>query len=47
MGFVYIQIVCYNAVGCSSWGMKVVLYVLGEYAGGLVIFGTAAYIRLL
>ena len=32
VGFVYIQTVSYNAMGCSSWSMDLVLYVLGKFA---------------
>ena len=45
-GFVYIQTICYNAVGCDLWGMDLVLHVLGKLLKKLVVFDTVERIRL-
>ena len=34
-------------VGCFLWGIRLTIHVLGKYAGGLVVFGTAEHSRIL
>ena len=46
-GFVYIQIVSYNAMGCSPWGIDLLSHILGEFARRLVAFGTIVHNKLL
>ena len=35
------------SVGCSPWDVELAMHVLGEFAEGLVVFGTAECITLL
>ena len=46
-GFIYVQTIKYNAMGCSLWGMDLVSHVLGKFTKGLMVFGTIQCIRLL